>query len=200
MSCKEGIDIQRKQEFEPKKEVAKNIGRSSWQKPDLVIQKLGNIEGKKIADIGAGTGYFSYRLAYAGAEVIAIDVDPDMISLMDGFITNLPKDISSKVETRLAKFDDPLLFTAEIDAAIIINTITYIEDKIAYLKILKNGLKEGYVMIVDYKKIPIDISAPPLEERISSSEIQKILSDAGYKEIEVDDTTLEYQYIITGSK
>ena len=194
------FDIEKKNEFVPKAEVATNIGRSSWQKPELVIDKMGDITDKTIADIGAGTGYFAYRLAYKGANVIAIDVDPEMISLMDGFTANLPSEVAQRIDTRLAKVDDPLLQPEEVDAAIIINTIAYIEDKSGYLMTLHNCINNGYVMIVDYKDKGLDIPAPPLEERVSSSDIQKHLQSAGFKNIEVDDSTLEYQYIVTGHK
>jgi predicted RNA methylase len=53
-----------------------------WQKPDLVIQQLGDVNGKTVADLGAGTGYFSRRIAYKGARVIAIDIDPQAIQWM----------------------------------------------------------------------------------------------------------------------
>ncbi|MBK7700753.1 MAG: hypothetical protein IPJ39_19500 [Saprospiraceae bacterium] len=48
---------------ELEEESSVNIGRAIWQKPGLVIEKLGDISDKVIADIGAGTGYFSLRLA-----------------------------------------------------------------------------------------------------------------------------------------
>ena len=57
--------------------------RVIWQKPDLVIQQLGDVEGKTVADLGAGTGYFSRRIAYKGARVIAIDIDPLAIQWME---------------------------------------------------------------------------------------------------------------------
>ena len=50
--------------------------RETWQRPDAVIAALGPLEGKTVADLGAGTGYFSVRLAQAGARVLAVDVDP----------------------------------------------------------------------------------------------------------------------------
>lgn len=194
------FDIEKKDAFVPKEEVRQNIGRSSWQKPELLISKMGDVAGKKIADIGAGTGYFSYRLAYRGANVIAIDVDPDMISLMDGFTANLPSEVANRIETRLAEADDPLLAISEVDGAIIINTIAYIEDKTSYLATLHRGIKEGYVMIVDYKNKTLEIPAPPFEERVSSKEVQQHLKAAGFTNIEVDDSTLEYQYVVTGWK
>src|SRR5262250_2336948 len=46
--------------------------RKEWQKPDEVIAGLGPLSGKTVADIGAGTGYFSFPTAARGAKVIAI--------------------------------------------------------------------------------------------------------------------------------
>lgn len=204
LSCKEGanprmLEIVKKKEFEPKEEVTENIGRSSWQKPDLVIDQMGDITNMTIADIGAGTGYFSYRLAFKGARVVAIDVDPDMIDLMAGFKSNLPAEVAQQIETRLAKTDDPLLADEEVDAAIIINTIAYIDDKTAYLTKLKAGLSR-FVMIVDYKVMELGIPAPPLHERIPSSELRMHLIAAGYKDVTIDDTSLDYQYMVKAWK
>lgn len=42
-----------------------------------MLAYLGNLEGKKVVDIGAGSGYFSFRLAAAGAAVIAADVNDE---------------------------------------------------------------------------------------------------------------------------
>ena len=177
-----------------------NIGRSSWQKPNLVIEKLGNIEGKTIADIGAGTGYFSFRLAFNGAKVIAIEIDPKMIELIETFDLNLPTDLHGKIETRLAKPDDPLLSPSEVDIVFIMNTIAYIENPSDYLARLKSGMKpNGTIMIVDFKTKNLDINAPPMDERISPSIVLGILENAGFSKIVLDDSSLEYQYIITAS-
>ena len=60
-----------------------NVGRAIWQKPGLVIEKLGDISDKVIADIGAGTGYFSFRLAPRAKKVIAIEIDEALIKYID---------------------------------------------------------------------------------------------------------------------
>ena len=205
VSCQDGtkpkmLEIVKKKEFEPKKEVIENIGRSSWQKPDLVIDQMGeDIATMTIADIGAGTGYFSYRLAYRGAQVVAIDVDQDMIDLMEGFKSNLPAEVARHIETRLAETDDPQLADEEVDAAIIINTIAYIEDKAAYLAKLKQGIQR-FVMIVDYKVQELSIPAPPIEDRVSSKSAVEYLRAAGYRDMEIDNTSLDYQYIVKAYK
>jgi len=175
-----------------------NVGRDLWQKPELVINKLGNIEGKVIADIGAGTGYFVVRLSYRKAKVIAIEIDPIMIDYIDSFKEILPPEVQENISTRLARTDNPMLKDKEIDVALIINTISYMDQLEAYLTTLKKGIKpNGSIMILDYKNKMIDIQAPPLEDRVSIGKIQTYLTNAGYKNIVADDTSLDYQYIIT---
>lgn len=175
-----------------------NVGRSSWQQPDLVVNKLGDIDGKIIADIGAGTGYFVLRLAYKNAKVLAIDIDTVMINYIDSFKENLPKEVQANITTRLAKEDNPMLNDGEVDIAIIINTASYIDRLDNYLLILKKGIKsKGSIMILDYKNKFIDIPAPPLADRVSIGTLQTFLGKAGYQNIVVDDTSLEYQYIVT---
>ena len=56
--------------------------RQVWQKPNLVIELLGDLQDKTIADIGAGVGYFSFRLAEKANRVIAIEIDEN--SLFEG--------------------------------------------------------------------------------------------------------------------
>lgn len=175
-----------------------NVGRSSWQQPELVVKKLGDLDGKVVADIGAGTGYFVLRLAYKNAKVIAIDIDPLMINYIESFKENLPKEVQKNITTRLAKPNDPMLEDNEVDKVIIINTASYISKLENYLATLKRGIKpNGSIMILDYKNKIIDIPAPPLDDRVSIGKLQTYLANAGYKNIIVDDFSLEYQYIIT---
>ena len=46
--------------------------RMVWQRPDVVIKALGNIENKVIADLGAGIGYFSFKLLSSAKKVICL--------------------------------------------------------------------------------------------------------------------------------
>ncbi|MBC7885767.1 MAG: methyltransferase, partial [Saprospiraceae bacterium] len=98
-----------------------NVGRAIWQKPGLVIEKLGNISDKIIADIGAGNGYFSLRLAYKAKKVIAIEIDEKFLAHIDSVKVRLPKEFQSKIETRLAVPNDPGLEKGEVDIILIIN-------------------------------------------------------------------------------
>ena len=178
-----------------------NTNRVIWQKPDLVLQQLGDLKDKTVADIGAGTGFFSLRLASVAKKVIAIDIDPRFVSHLDSLKKlELPTDIQPRLETRLAKPNDPNLRPSEADVVVIVNTYMYIKDRVGYLRNLKNGLSDGgRLLIVDFKKKRMPLG-PPQDIRVPLFLAEDELYEAGYRDIATNDTSLDYQYIITARK
>lgn len=171
--------------------------RIIWQKPDLVISKLGELNGKVVADIGAGTGYFSFRVAQKGANVIAIDIDPKAIAWMEVQKAALPEENQKRLDIRLADADNPRLASAEADMVLMVNTYTYIENRVEYITNLKQGLKPGArIVIIDFKKKSTSIG-PASDERLALSTVENELTQAGFSIVDSDDTTLDYQYILT---
>ena len=173
--------------------------RQYWQKPGEVISMLGNLENKVVADLGAGIGYFAFKLIRTAKKVIAIDVDPVKIDVLEGFKSGLPEEQSQKLEIRLATPDDSKLDDNEADIVLIVNTIAYIGNRVEYFRKLKNKLSEGgQIAIVDFKTkiIPSYVNAPPYDEREYLHVIEEELIKAGYQIIVTDDTSLEYQYMI----
>lgn len=179
----------------------RNTDRVIWQKPDMILQQLGDLTGKTVADIGAGTGFFALRLVPMAAKVIAIDIDQRFVSYIDSIKTlQLPNELQSRLETRLAAPDDPLLRPNEVDAVVIVNTFMYIQNKLEYLRKLKSCIKPGgRLLIVDFKKKRTPIG-PPQSLRIPIHEIEDLFYEAGYKNIIANDTSLDYQYILVGDK
>ncbi|KXK39223.1 MAG: class I SAM-dependent methyltransferase [Saprospiraceae bacterium] len=172
--------------------------RAIWQKPELVIRKLGDLDGKVIADIGAGFGYFSFRFIKSGASVIAIEIEPSLVKYIDSVGTLLPAEEQKRLQTRLAESDNPGLQQNEVDIVVIINTIAYLPDTKAYIHKIKSGLRNGgTIMIVDYKMKRLPIQAPPKSERIYLDKLEDILNDEGFSQIVSDDVSLDYQYILT---
>lgn len=178
-----------------------NKDREIWQKPELVISMLGDIEDNTIADIGAGTGYFTFRMALKAKKVIAIDIVKSYLDILDNLKQKLPLEIQDKIETRLGVENDPRLKPEEVDKIVIINTFNVISNKPDYLKTLKKGLKKGgLVFIVDFKSKNIPIDAPYIKDRLQINDLEQYLKHAGYRNIKTDDTTLEYQYIVIAQK
>ncbi len=178
-----------------------NKDRAIWQKPEIVVLKMGDLSGKTVADIGAGTGYFTFRMALQAQKVIAIDIVPNYLEILDNLKEKLPLEIQDKIETRLAKENDPLLKSGEADLVVIINTFSVIDRKIDYLKTVKKGLKNnGRIYIVDFKIKNIPIDAPPIKDRLPINELEDQLVKAGFKNIITDDTTLDFQYVVTAEK
>ena len=178
-----------------------NFSRDAWQKPSEVIGLLGNIEDKVIADIGAGTGYFTFRMALKAKKIIAVEIDRNMIDLINAFKLNLPSDINHKIETRLATPDNSKLGLHEADIIVMINTVSFIQDKKGYLKHLHKLLpSEGRIMIVDYKTNNVPIKMNKGDYELSYDELKEILKEIGYTNINVDQNSLDYQYILLADK
>jgi SAM-dependent methyltransferase len=173
--------------------------RLVWQKPEMVIKRLGDLSLKTVADLGAGTGFFAFRLVPMAKKTIALDIDPRFITFMDSAKKEMNTELRKRFEARLVDLDDAKLKKGEVDAVIIVNTYMYIGDRVAYMQKLRQGIsKGGMVLIVDYKEKNIPVG-PPTNTKVSLSSVEKELKQAGFKNIKSDDTSLDYQYIITAT-
>jgi ubiquinone/menaquinone biosynthesis C-methylase UbiE len=119
-----------------------HLGRDGWQRPEAVLQALEIRPGDRVADLGAGEGYFVPHLLEAvgaSGQVYAVDVDPelteDLYARYAGRADNL--------EVVLGRTDDPGLPDGEIDLVLIVNTYHHIEDRPAYFERLRADLSEG---------------------------------------------------------
>ncbi len=178
-----------------------DFGRVIWQKPDQVIGLFSDLSEKTIADIGAGTGFFSKRLANSAKKVIAIDIDERFIYFLDSIRINvLSEEVKNKLEPRLAKMDDPLLKAGETDAVLIVNTFMYMNDRANYLKKVRESLTpNGEILIVDFKEAWTPVG-PPVDIRLPLKKATTYLEDAGFEIIKKDKKLLEYQYAILARK
>jgi len=107
-------------------------GRDDWQHPERVVKTLELEAGDRVADLGAGGGYFTFRLAEAvgpGGRVWAVDVDPDMLGHLaeEAASRGLPQ-----VETVRAEPDDPELPDGEVDLVFTVNTWHHLADHADY--------------------------------------------------------------------
>jgi cyclopropane fatty-acyl-phospholipid synthase-like methyltransferase len=180
----------------PVEELIKNFEspeRDAYQKPEKVLEYLGDISNKKIMDLGAGSGYFSVKLADKGAKVIAADVS-------DEFQTELKKRIEDNnlknIELRKIPYDDPGLAIEEVDMVLIVNTYHHIENRSTYFSKVKTGLKEnGELVVIDFYKKELPVGPRP-DHKISKNIVIDELEKAGFTILEVNDELLPYQYIM----
>ncbi len=175
--------------------------REAWQKPSLILDKMGNLENRTVADIGAGTGYFSFRMIPRANKVIAIEIEPDLIELMKNLALSLSDDNKNKFETRLAEPDDPLLNSREVDDILIVNVMGYFENRREYFRKCHTALNDnGRIHIVDYKVRNLPIEAPDYSNRVYIHLVEEDLAAAGFTDIVTDDTSLDFQYIVQAQK
>jgi len=186
----------------PENEVRQdNRSRMIWQQPGAVMDAMGDIREKVIADIGAGEGFFAERLAPIADRVIAVEIDEKYINYLDTLRRfGLQKEFRARLEPRLATADDPHLEKSEVDIILIVNTFMLIEKKVDYLKKLYPALRsDGRIVIVDWKRKDTTIG-PQKKDRLALGSLEDMLQDAGFRVTSSDDGTLEYQYIVVAEK
>lgn len=174
--------------------------RINWQNPEKVIEKMGNLSGKTVADIGVGTGYFAFRLVRKGARVIGIDIEEKFLEYIENRKSDLPGSLSENINTRLTVPDDPNLAPNEVDWVLIVNTYYILDNRISYLQKIRQGLKTGgKLIVVDYKAGDLPVG-PSEEEKIKANDAVVEMEEAGFHIIDKDLNSLQYQYIIVAQK
>ncbi len=191
--------VETEDESEGEREDYRDTNRDLWQKPEMIFDLLGDLTDKTVADIGAGTGWFTLRLAPHVGKVIALDVDPAVVAQLDSTINGeLEEAIRDRVDIRLVPEDDPQLKSNEVDAVLIVNTFAYMPNRAEYLAQLKSAIKpNGKLIIVDFKRRRTPVG-PPSDVRIPLYKVEDLLYQVGFQNIEVNDTALDYQWIIVG--
>jgi cyclopropane fatty-acyl-phospholipid synthase-like methyltransferase len=152
--------------------------RDAWQMPARVIEALALKPGQSVADIGAGTGYFSSRLARASAAptVYAVDIEPSMVSYLKA---RAAKEGLKNLTAVQAGDTGPNL-PVPVDTILVVDTYHHIPDRVAYFTKLKTSIKPGgSLAIVDFRKDAP--SGPPPEFRFTPDQITAELAQAGYK-------------------
>jgi len=173
--------------------------RENWQQPQMVISSLGDLSDKTVADIGAGTGYFSIRLARKARKVIAIDIEEKYLSYIRRRLSKTRDHSQLNVEPRLTEPDNPNLEAGEADVVLVVNTYPYIENRVEYFSRVRSGLAPGgQLVIIDfkYRNLPI---GPDQSGKLPAAQVEVELDSAGFETVGLDTTGLPYQYRLTAS-
>ena len=169
--------------------------RDEYQKPHEVLTALNIKPGEVIADIGAGSGYFTFRLAHFVGDkgkIYAVDISPDMIRHINRRIRETK---STNVIALLADPDDPLLPDASVNRFFFSESWHHIENQIKYLALIKKMLKPGgQVVMIDFHKKDLPVG-PPLQMKIAREDLIKQLEANGFR-LTKEHTFLPYQYFL----
>lgn len=169
--------------------------REAEEAPSKAIEALGLTPGMVIADIGAGSGYYTSRLARKvgpSGRVYATDIQPGMLAILD---RRIKSEGLTNVTTVLGAMDDPSLPPGSIDLAIMVDVYHELQQPQAFLQRLKAAFKPGgRLVLLEFRKE--DPRIPIIEvHKMSVADVRMELEAEGYALDRVIDV-LPWQHII----
>lgn len=185
--------------FEGHVQINEDPNRSEWQKPDKVVDYLLIKNGDTVADIGAGTGYFTVLFSKKVGEngkVYAVDVEKTML---DYIKARTEKEGLHNIVEVLSKPDDPLLPKSSVDLIFICYTYFDLKNNGNYLNMLKDVLKKGGRLAIVEEQLTSKRDKPPLHKRTAKEKVSEDALNAGFK-LDAEFYFLPYQYFLIFSK
>ncbi|KYF81481.1 hypothetical protein BE20_00675 [Sorangium cellulosum] len=172
--------------------------RDAWQKPAEVVAAMRIAPGMRVADLGAGTGYFLPHLSRAvgpAGAVVGLDIEQDMVRYMT---ERAARERLANVTARQVRPDDPGLEAGSVDRILVVDTWHHIPARPAYAAKLKAALRpDGAVVVVDFTEAASH--GPPKDHRIPAETVAAELRAGGLSpEIVAED--LPEQYIVVGRR
>ena len=153
--------------------------RAIWQKPDDVVKALGLKGTETLVDVGAGSGYFSFRFARAlpQGKVVAADTEPEMIRHIHHRVMS---DGIKNIQAVLTKADDPEISKAA-DWVFICDVLHHVPDRAGWLGRVAAEMKTGArLALIEFKegKLP---EGPPEGAKIPRAQLIALATKAGLK-------------------
>jgi SAM-dependent methyltransferase len=173
--------------------------RDEWQRPARVLELMAISPGMSVADVGAGTGYFTVHLARAVGRdgvVVAEDVEPEMVAWLS---ERAQRDGLANVKAHLGSADDPKLLPGSLGRVLVVDTWHHVDDRPAFAKKLADALQPGgAVFIVDFTRD--SPHGPPPAMRLAPEAVMADLAAAGLRAEVLADAGLPHQYVVRGSR
>ena len=179
-------------------ELLEKPDRDKDQKPDEVVKALAITDYMTIADIGAGSGYFTRKFVWAVQDkgmVYAVDTELVLLKYNEEMADHLHTPYNAKFV--VAKEDDPLLPPKSVDLAFLCNTYHHLGKRTDYFTRVKAALaKNGRVAIIDFwtDGRAGDLGFPP-DHLVARETVIKEMSETGYT-LSKEHTFLPKQYFL----
>ena len=168
--------------------------RAIWQQPDEIMDALNIADGATVADVGAGAGWFTVRLARRvgpNGRVYAEDIQRPMLEAINH---RVQREGLGNVQTVLGTPEDPKL-PGGLDAVLIVDVYAEVANPVSLLSDVARALEpQGRVGIVDFTKEGHG-PGPPMDQRVDAAAVVRDARDAGL-ELLSHETFLPYQFLL----
>ena len=149
-------------------------GRIQEEMPDEVVANMSLNQNDVVADIGAGSGYFSFRIAklVPDGKVFAVDIQPEMLQLIEGQKT---QDGVNNIEGVLGEIDNPNLPPNSIDAAIMVDAYHEFSHPFEMIDGLYNALRPGgRIFLLEYRGEDASVPIRPLHKMTEEQVVREM--------------------------
>ena len=169
--------------------------RASEEQPQLAIDALGIKPGQTVADLGAGSGYYSFRVApLVGptGKVLAIDIEPAML---EAIVQRAQREHISNVATVRSSAQDPNLAAGSVDLLFMVDVYHELEYPYEMMTKVRAALKPGgRVALIEYRAEDPEVAIKPLH-KMSERQVRREMQAAGFKHLQTV-RTLPLQHLI----
>ncbi len=169
--------------------------REAEEHPEAALDAIGIARGAVVADVGAGAGYFTWRLAARvgpSGKVYANDIEPKMLALLRH---NMEERHISNVETVLGAVDDPRLPPAALDLILLVDVYHEFSEPQKMLRHLRGSLKpQGRLVLLEYRGEDPDVPIRP-EHKMTVAQVKAEIEPEGFRLAETLET-LPRQHIL----
>ncbi|HKU13690.1 MAG TPA: class I SAM-dependent methyltransferase [Steroidobacteraceae bacterium] len=169
--------------------------RASEEQPQRMIEALEIRPGQTIADLGAGSGYYSFRIApLVGptGKVLAIDIEPAMLDAIAG---RARREHVSNITTVRSSAQDPKLAPHSVDLLFMVDVYHELEYPYEVMTRVRAALKPGgRVALIEYRAEAPEVLIKPLH-KMSEQQVRREMQAAGFEHVETV-RTLPLQHLI----
>jgi SAM-dependent methyltransferase len=155
--------------------------REAEEQPDEALKAIGIEKGSTVADIGAGSGFMTIRMARLvgpSGKVYANDIQPRMLDLLR---ENLKKQKLTNVEPVLGEIDDPKLPPASLDLVLLVDVYHEFSEPQKMLLHIRESLKaDGRLVLVEYRGEDPEVPIRP-EHKMTVAQVKAELEPEGYR-------------------
>ncbi len=169
--------------------------REQEERPDTALDAIGLTKGSTVADIGAGAGYFTWRMAERvgpAGKVYGNDIEPRMLDLLR---KNMADRKITNVEPVLGEVDDPKLPRAACDLVLLVDVYHEFSEPQKMLRHIRESLRtDGRLVLLEYRGEDPQVPIRP-EHKMTVAQVKAEIEPEGFK-LEKTDERLPRQHIL----